>query len=79
MYVRPKARGRQIGAAVLAELEKWAREIGHTRLVRETLRVLGNAVHLGSRTVRLSMRSPRASATEKTSVEFGGLFHRPTE
>lgn len=36
MYVRPAARGRRIGAAILAALESEARNLGAARLVLET-------------------------------------------
>lgn len=36
MFVRPERRGRQIGAAMLGELERWARECGFRRAVLET-------------------------------------------
>ncbi len=46
MFVNPSARGRGVGAAVLAELEKWASESGHTRAVLETSKRLEPAVAL---------------------------------
>ncbi len=36
MFTRPEARGLKIGAAVVAELERWARSFGLGRLVLET-------------------------------------------
>ncbi|MBS1713754.1 MAG: GNAT family N-acetyltransferase [Armatimonadetes bacterium] len=36
MYVRPTARGQGVGAAVLRELETWAKETGYERAVLET-------------------------------------------
>jgi putative acetyltransferase len=36
MFVRPEARGKRIGEAILAHIEKLAREEGFTRLVLET-------------------------------------------
>jgi GNAT superfamily N-acetyltransferase len=35
MFVREEARGKGIGAAVLAELEKWAAELGYIAMVLE--------------------------------------------
>ncbi|MFN0034516.1 MAG: GNAT family N-acetyltransferase [Saprospiraceae bacterium] len=36
MFVLPEYRGRGIAAAVLSDLEAWARELGHSRCVLET-------------------------------------------
>lgn len=36
MYVRPQYRRQGLAAAVLAELERWAAELGHTACVLET-------------------------------------------
>jgi putative acetyltransferase len=46
MYVVPAARGRRVGAAVLAALEEEARALGATRLVLETGDRLAAAVAL---------------------------------
>jgi len=46
MFVRPEARGHGAGAAVLGELERWAVELGHSRLVLETIADLENANRL---------------------------------
>lgn len=46
MYVRPECRGRGIAAAVLAELEKWAGELGFSEAVLETGRKMPEAVRL---------------------------------
>lgn len=49
MFVRPAARGRGIGRAVLARLEHQAREKKVTRLTLETGDVLHAAIHLYER------------------------------
>lgn len=36
MYVQPAYRGKGVAVLVLAELEKWAKELGNTRCVLET-------------------------------------------
>lgn len=49
MFVQPKHRGQGIAAALLTELEQWAKEIGYTRVVLETGTRLESAVRLYSR------------------------------
>ncbi|MBV6457855.1 MAG: hypothetical protein HONBIEJF_00975 [Fimbriimonadaceae bacterium] len=49
MFVRPTARGNKIGAAILTALEDWARELGHTQTILETVPYLESAVALYSR------------------------------
>ena len=46
MYVRPEFRGRGISRLILAELEKWASEIGYTKSVLETGNLQTEAIHL---------------------------------
>jgi putative acetyltransferase len=46
MYVRPEFRGRGISRLILAELEKWASEIGYTKSVLETGNQQTEAIHL---------------------------------
>ena len=46
MYVRPSARGKGVGQAVLAQLERDARARGYTRLTLETGDTLGPAQRL---------------------------------
>jgi len=36
MYTRPELRGKGIATAIVAELEKWSRELGYTSCVLET-------------------------------------------
>jgi putative acetyltransferase len=46
MYVKPEFRGRGISRLVLAELEKWAAELGYTKSVLETGNQQVEAIHL---------------------------------
>ncbi|MBS1724749.1 MAG: GNAT family N-acetyltransferase [Armatimonadetes bacterium] len=46
MFVRPGLRGHRVGAAILDELEDWARETGHNEAILETIPVLFSAVAL---------------------------------
>ena len=46
MYVRPEFRGRGISRLILAELEKWAAELGYTKSVLETGNQQTEAIHL---------------------------------
>lgn len=49
MYVIPEARGRRIAAQIVAALEAWARELGHTTAVLETGNLQHEAVALYTR------------------------------
>jgi GNAT superfamily N-acetyltransferase len=49
MYVAPSARGKRLGARILAELEVEARKLGITRLVLETGERQGEAIALYER------------------------------
>ncbi len=46
MYVKPEFRGRGISRLILAELEKWAAELGYTKSVLETGNQQAEAIHL---------------------------------
>lgn len=46
MFVRPEFRGRGISRLILAELEKWATELGYTKSVLETGNQQAEAIHL---------------------------------
>ena len=46
MFVDPAYRSKGIGAAIIAELEKWAIELGHTEMVLETAIRQQEALHL---------------------------------
>ena len=46
MYVLPEYRGQGIAAEILAELEKWAHELGYTDCVLETGKKQLEAIHL---------------------------------
>jgi putative acetyltransferase len=46
MYVSPEQRGKGIGAAILAELEKWAAELKISKIVLETGNNQPEAIHL---------------------------------
>ena len=46
MFVRPEARGQQVGRAILGELESWARELELSRVILETVLKLEAAVGL---------------------------------
>lgn len=46
MFVVPEARGHGLGLAILGELEAWAADLGHHRLILETSRRLDAAVGL---------------------------------
>jgi putative acetyltransferase len=46
MYVRPEFRGRGISRLILAELEKWAGELGYSKSVLETGNRQAEAIHL---------------------------------
>lgn len=49
MFVEADSRGNGVGAAILAELEAWAAELGHTHAVLETSKRLTPAVKLYTR------------------------------
>ena len=49
MYTRPEARGKKIAANVLAELEKWAVELGYSACVLETGKKQPEAIALYTR------------------------------
>lgn len=49
MYVADSARGKGVGAAILSELETWARQLGYTYLQLETGDELPAAVKLYTR------------------------------
>jgi len=46
MFVLPESRGRGTGSLVLAELEKWARELGYSKCVLETGKRQPEAIRL---------------------------------
>jgi putative acetyltransferase len=46
MYVLPNQRGKGVAVEILNELEAWAKEIGFTKYVLETSKVLTSAVRL---------------------------------
>lgn len=46
MYVEPSRRGAGIGVLLLAELEKWAKELGHLKCVLETGKRQPEAIRL---------------------------------
>ncbi len=46
MYVDPTHRGKGIGTAIINELEKWAKELGHHSMVLETAGGQPEAIHL---------------------------------
>lgn len=49
MFVQPEYRGKGLAAALLTELEQWAKELGSTRVVLETGSRLESAVRLYTR------------------------------
>ena len=49
MFVKPEHRGKGVAAALLTELEQWAKEIGYARVVLETGARLESAVRLYAR------------------------------
>lgn len=49
MFVRPNARGNRVAARVLAELEVWAGETGHSRSILETGKKQPEAIALYTR------------------------------
>jgi putative acetyltransferase len=49
MYVAPEARGRRLGAVILRELERLAREFGYRRAILETGNRNPEAIHLYER------------------------------
>lgn len=46
MFVRPEHRGQGVAAAVLTELENWARELGYTTCILETGKKQPEAIRL---------------------------------
>ncbi len=79
LFVLPEARGRRLGARLLAELERRARSAGATRLVLDTNRSLAAAAGLyaGAGFERVEAYNDNANATDWYAKRLGGAPVRP--